>query len=1684
MDNLDNGLELLSGKLVVLFLTYALALEACANFPAGTRLKVTNDPNPDLNGEYTWDGKKLVKTTNNTLEKAKDEAEKLVDDKLETVLTPDKILDIISGQITEGDLDTHLRQRIDKIESVGPIIDELQREADKVKKDLDEQLFFLEVDYNNLKKYVTELELEVNIDFAGVKDQIQQLRDQVAADMAAAQKRIDEIQAEIDTKWQEVDQIQLDLQKEINDRIDAVRAETEARVAEIRKLNDGLTQEIIDRKDGDQKLYENIENYKVSNEQSLANIREEVKVAVDTANASAEKVDALDARVKVAEDNSGKALENSAAAVSKAQAAADLAGATATRVDSLEADVVKAVDDSGTAIKNSATALQQSQAAVDKANAVAESVNIVEAKLNTKNSTYRQDTAPTKADTPNLTAGDIWINPSNKNEQKRWNGVAWVDISDMRIGDNASAIEKLTATVSDQGGQIKANADKITNLETTIGDMATSDALEALRTEVKKNTDGISGNAEKITALETTVGKNQEANSKALQDLNTRVDKTDEKVASNASAITSLNSTVNASLSAVNITADLDLDHDVTYFRKFGEIDKVSADEGTTQRVIRVGNNAGNDVLWMHPNTFMPFDPDVMYKVRAKVRRNSGTGTIYIGVAAKNAVKTKYVTTTNTLADDMGSSHYFLSSSTVSTTPVGQWVELEWYIKGRSTGSSLLPPTYGVIDKPIQLAKYVGYITPMFIANYGDAAGQVDVAYVVLETAEAYKMISANANALTSLKTDVQKNADGIKAVGEAVTNVESSITNMDIGGQNLWSIWNKTLTQPVTGGPYIKIDWLEGQENDEWYKATIIKDMANYQHYFINILVDQKYPIVIGEEYTVTFEMRASKVAKIYQVLAYFGALSTVVDNKQSTTTDWKTYTFTAKANGTNTTGSYQLFGFTLLKSEGWNLNDWYEVRRVQLQKGNKATRYQKAQAGLLAGIKANSQAFSSLNTTVQEHADTISSQGQAITGLESKVNGIDGEVKANAKAVNELKTTVIEQGDQIRSQGQAITSLDNTVKISAKGGTNLLINSNVVGLYDGKYPHLVYTLGEDWEVGTQYTLIWCGEHTRGTGDTNSYLSAYAGGGYQQVQSMVNTGGKKVSTVTFIKDSRTYSKTLNFYVVGQPKPEVGTVGTVYWAVLVKGPSVLTDVWIPSPYDYIPQATANANAITALQTDVKTNGDNIKIQAEQLTGVKSTLNAVGSDNLVLDYNVETPSAWESYYSYDTKQYFKKTASGKTGPTVFRKDTTNPPNCFNFNLSKLPNTRPYKVSFWVRRSADSTGRFEIPVRYVRADGSVSNIGGGYGAYPITPAIPNNEVWTFVEMVIDASKVSDAPQIQFGIALGHTGTTGWSEMQAFKVSSVLTKGDVDDTIASTEAVQKLSTQVDKNTKGIETQGQAITGLESKVNDLNKSVGGQATAIDELKTSVKTQGDTITAQGQSITKVEARIDGLSTGNLNLISKSKWMLPAMDKVNQKDNYSFTLVDKSANTSNMYMDDWARFGIFSEFTVGTQYVFSFKVKVNDATKTNIGGHINGFTVNAVSLDGKVVQGALYASGTAVFIPNDNQFHTFTVLATRTGADTGIYIQPNRITNYTTPYDVTIKEVMLTEGNIQTGWTAPPDYFGDQIAASASAITGLTTDVSKIDGLVQAQARDITNLKASVDGIEKGKADVSALIHI
>ncbi|PQH91435.1 phage tail protein, partial [Acinetobacter baumannii] len=172
--------------------------------------------------------------------------------------------------------------------------------------------------------------------------------------------------------------------------------------------------------------------------------------------------------------------------------------------------------------------------------------------------------------------------------------------------------------------------------------------------------------AGRVTSLEsrmtTTEGNlNKKADASALQNLDTKVTNVDGKVTSNTNAITALSSTLSNATSSISMNAG-NAQGDWTFFNTSGEYSIVAQADGQAGRVIQLGNNAGNDIVWMHPNNFIPFDATKTYRLRARYRRRAGTGTIYLGVSQKTPDKALYVTTANALSGDMGSSNYVVNA--------------------------------------------------------------------------------------------------------------------------------------------------------------------------------------------------------------------------------------------------------------------------------------------------------------------------------------------------------------------------------------------------------------------------------------------------------------------------------------------------------------------------------------------------------------------------------------------------------------------------------------------------------------------------------------------------------------------------------------------------------------------------------------------------------------------------------------------------------------------------------------------------------------------------------------------------------------------------------------------------------------------------------------------------------------
>lgn len=171
-----------------------------------------------------------------------------------------------------------------------------------------------------------------------------------------------------------------------------------------------------------------------------------------------------------------------AAINSEASTRASADGALSTRIDA----VVASSDANSAAIIAEATA----RADADSANAT--TINSVSAIANAKNRTYLQSTAPTAQAT-----GDLWLDSSNGNLAKRWNGTAWVAADDTRIAANGAAITTEQTARADADGALSTRIDAV---------VATAAAnTAAIATEQTARADADSANAQLITVVQSRI---------------------------------------------------------------------------------------------------------------------------------------------------------------------------------------------------------------------------------------------------------------------------------------------------------------------------------------------------------------------------------------------------------------------------------------------------------------------------------------------------------------------------------------------------------------------------------------------------------------------------------------------------------------------------------------------------------------------------------------------------------------------------------------------------------------------------------------------------------------------------------------------------------------------------------------------------------------------------------------------------------------------------------------------------------------------------------------------------------------------------------------------------------------------------------------------------------------------------
>ena len=164
-----------------------------------------------------------------------------------------------------------------------------------------------------------------------------------------------------------------------------------------------------------------------------------------------------------------------------------------------------------------------------------------------------------------------------------------------------------------------------------------------------------------------------------------------------------------------------------TNYVGYGELSVVSVSDSLTGgKILRIGNNSGNDQAWLIHKQNIPFDPSALYRIKFRVRQIAGTGKMYLGLAGVAADGATLISVAG--ATGHSNQHYVAA---VAQSPGAAWVEYVGYVKGTAaTGQQATNPP---ITTPLKLHQNVKYIRPLIIVNHPDLTGLAEVDYCSIE---------------------------------------------------------------------------------------------------------------------------------------------------------------------------------------------------------------------------------------------------------------------------------------------------------------------------------------------------------------------------------------------------------------------------------------------------------------------------------------------------------------------------------------------------------------------------------------------------------------------------------------------------------------------------------------------------------------------------------------------------------------------------------------------------------------------------------------------------------------------------------------------------------------------------------------------------------------------------------------
>ncbi|HDT2844644.1 TPA: DUF1983 domain-containing protein [Klebsiella pneumoniae subsp. pneumoniae] len=282
----------------------------------------------------------------------------------------------------------------------------------------------------------------------------------------------------------------------------------------------------------------------------------------------------------------------------------------------------------------------------------------------------------------------------------------------------------------------------------------------------------------------------------------------------------------------------------------------------------------------------------------------------------------------------------------------------------------------------------------------------------------------ADAQALSTLQNTVSKQGDTISSQGNSITNLNNTLTAARNSGDNLIpnydflqgaTAWDTQYPAGVTFG-----NFGDGKAGVKLNRTTTTSPgIFSNNNKPLPLNGQRKYRVVVkAKGVSGAMNMLIRRQNKIGQTDSNFE------DKNVTLTSEWQTITWETGLTASNADGqNFKLYAHPA-NAEIWV--DTFKVFDITDE----------------VKIKANSDALSTLSSTVTQQGDKITSQGNSITKLTNDLEAADANIakKADQSAVTTLTGRVEKTESGLTAANSNITSLSSSLSQQSKRGANLL--------------------------------------------------------------------------------------------------------------------------------------------------------------------------------------------------------------------------------------------------------------------------------------------------------------------------------------------------------------------------------------------------------------------------------------------------------------------------------------------------------------------------------------------------------------------------------------------------------------------------------------------------------------------